>query len=178
MIIDCKEIEFFSKKKEVPNKYYQILEREIVQGIKSLSFVTTVKVRRAKKTNSIYFETRTKKLTEPLTVSIRTHAPIEKRPDYLYILLPNYEAMSKVIDDIQWKFTALYNQSVGLAEKEVYICPEERRNLQADLADKKRQKKKKNNLPNKAKGTRTDFKRAQKESYDEFLESFKTTSDS
>ncbi|MGM0125399.1 hypothetical protein IGI37_002798 [Enterococcus sp. AZ194] len=173
MIIDGKEIVFFSKKKEVPAKYYQILERVIVSELKALVFVERVKVRQAKRTNSLYFETRVKGVEEALTVSVRSHFPLETREDYLYILLPHYKVMSEVIEDIRKEMTTLYNQKADAADKTKYLCPEERRLMQEDLADKKKPKKRKHNLPNKSKGTRTDFKRAQLSSYEDFLKEFK-----
>ena len=83
MIINGKEIDFFIKRAKVPERYYEVLTREVRLTLNNLYFIKELRTKRSRSTDSIYFTIQIKHIKQKYTISIRSHFPLERHEYYL-----------------------------------------------------------------------------------------------
>jgi len=162
MMVSGKEINFFIKGKEVPERYYTILKSEIRNILKNLDFIKDTKIKQSKSTDSMYFVVTMKHTKTIYTISLRSHPPSTKQENYLYYYVPNFLTITKMGKKIMEDLIILYNQNV----KDLGLCYKNNdRQQNYQIKPKK--------LKSKSKGNKTHALEVQQDSFERFLNDFK-----
>lgn len=170
MIINGKEIDFFIKRAKVPERYYEVLTREVRLTLNNLYFIKEVRTKRSRSTDSIYFTIQIKHIKQKYTISIRSHFPLERHEYYLYYFTPRFNNLADLTQKIEDDLVKIYNQKA--VELGISL---------ADYSSKKisyetNKKKLKKDPVVKLKGTKAHFENLQQESFEDFLAEFNQTS--
>lgn len=166
MIIDGKEIEFFTKYRKIPEKYYEVLSREVRLALNSLSVVQEVRTQKSRSTDSIYFKIKIKHMDELYTLSLRSHFPKEAKEFYLYYYTPNFHTLTELTKKIKIDILKIYNRKAEELGIRAVSDPEK------DVLNDKNKPRKKKEIGPKLKGTKSQFLSVQQQSFDDFFKQF------